>query len=782
MRLDYQALVGIEEFQNAFPVTLQPAIAQADYVTNFTENSTTSSYGVKVDPLINALYPHPVFIPFNQTYSGSTSIVDNGVYVRSGLPSIAYDSIDLSGPGTIQAFAYRPWSYQHYDVLCTNESSADQMKFLAHATVSTAGFAAFISKNHWQNIAVNPENTAFWSIKWVVDGTWFRVHCEAQKPPQLDVAPDGEEWRTINAKLRDNSSPVSTMGNSSPHSNNDAIYLEVLALNGQLEVSLGGSSSPFIVALQNPYPEITEVQFEAQNFTQFSPHLHPIQFTNDMELQSADKTFGSVPITPYRFAVSTPLNSQSLQDGQTFTENGWTISISAINGWSGIPRYLLGASIRPDAKYNGAGYTSKPLAICRIQMILDGVFHINPYNPRAITTRAIRESIRFDPSKLSISHTMQVTLSNFAGIDWWEENYGLRRSGNQHITMRLGWQHMNPEGDGGVGWQHFYGIITGRRFLQGPGAAGTTLTLTCVDQMQQLQDVLIGNPPNMDGWNHYAGVAWYAMAARLSPLQFGFAAMVPTINGGNMLDNPGDPIDPFAYSAYDPDPYFLPLGEGLHPWSPRDRSLPCLSGILQIRAATGFLLFIDRHGYLRYEEWIPPLSQPVYKYFNEVPTSDVYADGGDLSEMFSLEFRTSTDDTRNQVVTVGINSYSSDWDPIVIKREDPYSIYVPDGVTPPYNYVGYPKAFTWLDSRFANSLFADRANANMFRFMSLPELSVSGTSWLQPDVFPLQTIGVNNGRAGTGGIPFYVMGIDNTVSAMGGNFEFSSSFSGRFLI
>jgi len=400
-----------------------------------------------------------------------------------------------------------------------------------------------------------------------------------------------------------------------------------------------------------------------------------------------------------------------------------------------------------------------------------------------LEVQQVVENISFDPNTLAISHTMQVTVDNFQGITSLYQTYGLRGYGNMGIAMRMGWDHMPNGPDGGIGWQHFYGFIN--EYLYQRGAGGDSkLVLNCVDQMQQMADVLIAAPTDLDGWNHYSAMAYLWMYGGVTPAQLAFAGLVPTIDGGTLLSDPSGSIDPFGVSPDDPTPggYFLPYGQGMHPWTPRDRTLPVLSLMEFVRKTTGYLNYIDAQGYARYEQWIPPSAGVTKKVYDEYAYDGYGQPGGEVNELFGMTARIGTANTRNRTILIGIDAFGPEWAPIVESRQDDASIFTDPSVTPPQNYIGYEKAFIWLDARFANEEYASAAADFIFAINRLPDYDVTCQAWLQPEIFPLDTIMVNDWRSNSAGIPFYVMSVQNTLSVLSGNLVLTTTLTGKFLI
>src|SRR6185312_15064995 len=156
--------------------------------------------------------------------------------------------------------------------------------------------------------------------------------------------------------------------------------------------------------------------------------------------------------------------------------------------------------------------------------------------------------------------------------------------------------------------------------------------------------------------------------------------------------------------------------------------------------------------------------------------------GGDINEMFNLQLVNSTENTRNQVILVGIDAYGTDWSPRVESREDEASVYTAPGDLPKANHIGYKAAMAWVDTRFANPPFASRAADNTFAYLSLPEYTVNLATWLQPDLFPMDVIWVNDPKSNSLGVAFYIMSVTNVMSVLGSNIVLQTNIGGKFLM
>jgi hypothetical protein len=373
-----------------------------------------------------------------------------------------------------------------------------------------------------------------------------------------------------------------------------------------------------------------------------------------------------------------------------------------------------------------------------------GIGGINP-------VRQVSHQMVFDPSSLTITSSATVTLDNWHGVDYTRFTTGVGAFGNVGVGLMLGHAHQQFKAPyGRFGMPRFWGMSDTRGFNTSPGGSPSTMTLICVDQTQQLQESLVAAPPDMDGHNHYWAMAFLAQLAGIPVSKLAFAHLVPD--------------DPYSFTRYDTEPYFLPMGAGMHPWTPVNRTLSVLSLMEQIRKATGFMQYFDTQGYLHYEPFSPINSYlaGVKRIFTHTafPSYTGRDWQGGLTEIKNLSISSSVRDVRNQTLLIGVDSEHS-WGVIGSKLEDAPSISSPAG-SQPVNYKGYKSPFVWMDSRFANEGFALRSSLSLFRWLRQPAITATFECWPQYDLYPLDMIYIDDWRTGALGIPFFIMSMSMT--------------------
>lgn len=523
-------------------------------------------------------------------------------------------------------------------------------------------------------------------------------------------------------------------------------------------------------------PRIEAVKVEAEGYTQFCVAVHPMRYVTTGYYTRAPFQTGFVPLpeTVAGFTIHTDGEVGGVLDGNVYNP-------TLLPGAAITPKLTLAGSVGyyrldmtgPDKdmsdqevyeSYLGQEYAEDTPILTRVTTRFEGISEV-PGNaffaiPLGVggenPVQSITESIAFDPGSLTIRHSASVTLDNFRGMAALSAATGIGGLGNVGVGIRLGYAHQQGlVSDGVLGLPRFWGFSSRRSFTVAQGGGAANMILDCQDQMAQLAEVLIAAPADLDGHNHYWAMAYLAQLAGIPLPRMAFAPLVPS--------------DPYGASPYDTAPYFLPMGAGMRPWTPVNRTLPVLSLMDQVRKTTGYLLYFDAIGQLRYEPFLPIfnwLAGPK-RIFRPTPEPSATARDwrGGLTELWDLQVSFDVSEVKNQTLLVGIDSEQS-WGVIASKLEDQASISSPAGYQP-INYKGYKAPFIWMDSRFANEGFALRSSARLFYWLRQPAVTVTFTCWAQPDLFPLDMIWVNDWRTGIAELPFYILSMSTTTPSHG---------------
>lgn len=756
-----QLLLG--HFRNEFPFQLQPTISIPDYLVNTVMGNASDIGTMVTDILAGCCYPKPAMHPHNQKVAGGFTVRDNNTFINAAVPDWTWDSSSsIAGASTTaQAFRGRFYGHQTLDFVWNAATSPVTAEVKLKRILPSApedyrlmGFTALVSRTVYNRVPGNIFVTdCYWEVQWTVQGVLYsvKVGVGSENPPLFRKSSDnGSTWKTVCADLQAAGGGANFYGNSTPQNGQNPILVNVLLINGVMQIRLGGQGAPYVLKVGALATLISGVNVNAKCFTQFGVDIFPTAFAQTATLRSNPISLGFNPdasTPPYYYVAGS--------NGNTKVNSGGTIPTT--NGLIQLTR--VGAVTDAEQSYDLLIFNTAPVGIdfyrtpwvARVTIHVDGRWAAAASAPAAAVPQRIVESTRFDPNGLTIRQHVFFDLNNF---------YGQWRGQAGNIAVQLSLGYTDPPTSL---FPRFTGMCGKYRFNRS-GNRGA-ISMECCDLLKMMEDQIIFAPPLMDGWNHYYAIAYLAQLAGISLSQMAFAALVPA--------------NPFLAAPGDPAPYFLPLGDGMRPWTPRDRESSVLALSDYIRKPTGYLLYFDAQGYLRYEPWVPPSLVSPKRAFTEGPTG---TNGSNLTEYFDLSLSSDLEQVRNQVLLIGINPYDPRWSIILSKREDTQSIYAAPG-SEPKNYVGYKKPFVWTDARFCDPAFTSRAADTIFRLLRIPQLDVSFTCWMQPDLYVMDVIYIDDHKSGTEGVPFYVLGTDVEWSYSGGGRQHCrTTVHGRFLL
>lgn len=785
----YAGEVSFADMHAGLPYVSQPRITVSDFLTSQSPLARVDSGEITYDSDVGAAHPSEVFVPSNQRITDAITIKDDDVHLNGDLPDVEWDTFSVTGDAHVQMFRDRSgYGYQIIDVRSSDPSTAGSLQLEAATALGPTwqGFMFVFNRAMftWHTAAGDPYvNLYFHVSSETALGHRYGIQITPQKRVRIVYSTDeGVSYRPLEATVENGPSYTSMAGNQSRLRGTEFQAVEVKVMAGRLIIRIHGTTTAFSIpvtvpkedendpnpaeVMDNPY--INQVELRCKAFTHISFALHPKFFLAYSSYRSAPQQLGTVAdaSTPPHYTVHTNNEVFSLTSGGSGSPSypaTSSVTVTTVAGTeaSTAPVYDLEIDNgTPEGTYQGQDYTSTTAVVSRVTTRIDEIVEISPYAPVTLpleigTPKApfyIRESIQFQPDRLTIDHTIELHWNNRQGIDEFAFLTGVLASGNVAVNVKMGWQHM-PELI-----QIFRGFVHTYEFDEGPNSY-RVLKMYASDQMMQIGDSFVAAPPNVDGYNHYAAVAEWLMFAGIPLEQMAFRDLVPD--------------DPFTASPDDPDPYYLPVGIGFRPITPINRTLSVTDLLDPIRKYTGNMVYIDSDGLVQYRPWIPPLTEAPKKVFT------MYANE-DLTEMFSMRATSSTLSVRNVVALIGLDQYRTDENLIIETRRDDLSISSP--IPQPKNFVGYKKPMILTDSRFANGPFASDSADRLYNIMRQPEYTVDITSWAQPELFVMDTIIADDGCiSNIRDIPFYVFGIVNTWAVGPSGVLQQSSMNGRFL-
>jgi hypothetical protein len=815
MRVQYKGTVQVGDMNGLFPRQVQPPMRITDFLDLIGPGAYGSVAGMHFNQLHACCSTAPVFVPHDQKVNANVTITDRDQHLL-GVQYVRWNKLTIvtSGAYATQHVQAPHWGCQTIDVQCLADHMADvpNMRLEASTHSDTDGSEADLNCQGFRfwltracHTAVPNDARAYWMLRWKVGDRWYMIRASSSEPlALLESEDDGLTWSEIRGAFRSSASVTETGGNIGP-ALSDALVMTITLLNGRMTVAVGGDVLPAVVELpvDDPYSAlVTRVTLIAAVWTHVGFALHPHKWRASGSFLSIPHQMGFAPdpSAPPYYEVVAASETAIMADGQTWALTwpvGSYLTLQTARMWDGpgpcpecgvqpkhlhlsgctygllrvtAPQYLATLGNLSAGSYgveeDGTTpiyYSDRTLVVSRIVTCVDA---ITQPATRAGTTlllgsgletpvQEVTENVTFDPATLTVRHSCDLTLRNFEGIGGLASRWGVNGVGNIAVKVALGYQHR------GV-FPRFTGYCDTYSFLR-PRAGVAYLRLSCSDQMQQLETMQVFPPACMDGWNHYSAIAYLAESAGISRDQMAFAAYVPV-----------DPFDPVGAGG-DPDPFFLPMGQGNNPWTPVNRGLSVLQLMDYVRKVTGYLLFFDPSGILHYEQWVPANPGAPTRVFEETP-----AQADDLAEISSLYTTVSTRDVRNQLLTIGIDPWNADAEQIVLQSEDAASISSPVG-SQPVNYVGFRSPMLWMDARFANRDFALQANWRMFRWLRQPSYVVQFTTWAQPDLYVMDCIRVIDLKGNYSSLPLYVVGMSTTYSTLGGNITTRSTITARYL-
>ena len=113
-----------------------------------------------------------------------------------------------------------------------------------------------------------------------------------------------------------------------------------------------------------------------------------------------------------------------------------------------------------------------------------------------------------------------------------------------------------------------------------------------------------------------------------------------------------------------------------------------------------------------------------------------------------------------ETIVAGIDAFGPRWDPIVYRQEEEGIVHDPNA----YNHLGYRAPFAWISSQFSGDAYAYRASVELMNYLRNPDLTIRLTSWLQPDLFPMDVIRFQSRRAGTAWLRLVVTGVRHAIT------------------
>lgn len=412
-----------------------------------------------------------------------------------------------------------------------------------------------------------------------------------------------------------------------------------------------------------------------------------------------------------------------------------------------------------DGTFRGVDYSDFCTAVRAVQLFWTPLTVYNPAAPLTLEPEVIEVSHEFNVDTLQIDSSGVLLFNNnrprnLFGFETWGE--WLRDTGQVAIDVFM--NRTDPNGNFGIEQQVFagYGNVFGRIDAS---ANGSYFQMFLADRKRQLMSPRFALPW-LDGWNVFYAIAYLAQLGGYHIDDMAFNQYIPSVPFG-----PGSDLG----SAEGP-AYYLPVGDAGSVLT-RFSGQNLWSVMSKIAYSIGYMIFPDATGALQFRKFKMPagIKRSFYESDRE---SALYQAGGGLEGCWNMTVEKDMAEVRNVNITIGMRAFTK-YEPIVYKQEDSDSIYDPLA----FNHLGYPNPSVWMDSQFSDEEFAYTASVGMHQFLRLPGYRVTLSTWLQPDIFPLDMIAVQSRKLGTYNTRFMVTGVKHRSEKNGG----SSVISARYI-
>lgn len=306
-------------------------------------------------------------------------------------------------------------------------------------------------------------------------------------------------------------------------------------------------------------------------------------------------------------------------------------------------------------------------------------------------------------------------------------------------------------------WRVFSGLANLSSFVSAHGGAVPTVSVDCEGRAVSLMSPR-WDLPWMDGWNIFYAMSFLAALGGIAREDLRFEPHVP----GNPFEDLGDADGNPAF--------FLPIG-------PASGDLTRFSGqplwliMMRIAKMVGYTLFFDAYGKLAFEKYREPEGVKRFFYEDEVQAQS-------LDACWSLSVSRDMRQMRNETILIGPQVGAYKVDPLVESRRDQNSVDDPNA----FNYLGFRNPSVYVDTLFITEEFASEAADAIHAVERVPPARINLTTWLSPDIYPLDVIQVESERFATAGTRLLVMGVRHVMDPNLSYTEISAELTFEFAL
>lgn len=718
-----QGFVRVTDLHNAYGFMDQPSFAGTDRLADLGYTNTFESDGICYDPVLQAVYAEPMFVPHHNLRSNTDwlglvyddedelteTVMPADETARDGLPaypSLFWTLIGKTVQTDFETIIFAPHEYTGLRAALTPGKQHDpaNLGFLAECTLPDPTVGLYLFKRQAEGDDQGGNRLLAFDL-YVDTGVCYSIRYVGGVGIELWLV-DGETSTRIGT-IQSTQSAAAVIGQERArteemHRYSPIVHLDhastiVLLANKILQIWAEGAVKPFVVACDHDEFMKVQVRADGGRYCYFS--VHPMMFRALARMVSNEHNAGFVR------RASTEILYRVLPDDPRVTPS---------TAWEQGTEFRYGVDFANDVEgsYKGVNYARTSAIVRQVD------FEIAPVVVRRndiiaeYTMRECHINIRFDPVNFNIYSTCKLVMNNRQG-EWkngWAYDGG---RGNRAVQIDLGWDLENGSqprnrrftGIGGLDWD----------YSRGP-APESTVVITCEDLSVICRDYPLMNVPWMDGWCHLYAIRYLARLSGIADDQMDFELC----------------SDPFCS---DPDHYHLPIGEGGHPLMYFSPGTTAWQAMNQIRSLTGHMLYFDVYGRLKYYPWVRTDPGPYKRTFYDQPAPGL----DDFQAIERVGFSSSTRHIRTGVTVIGVDAYGPAWRPIISRRDNEDALY-----NKHYSgYVGYRRPWAKVDSIFATQEAADAARDAFFEVASTPYETLTLSNMLaMSDLYPLDVIGL----------------------------------------
>ncbi len=535
------------------------------------------------------------------------------------------------------------------------------------------------------------------------------------------------------------------------------LLIEFRLICGRLSVRIGDLTTPFYfeesrIGVDGALiTKIWRAEVEAESVGWFGFYFRPLCFYAEAALDSDEFQTGF---------FSTNIGDPVVEPAQEL-DPLWEVYVDGDNSALTGPTcdYRLKFAYPESGTYRGAKWTYEVAPIRAVHLSWIPVLDQGLTLPAIAGPRDVEVSHVFNLDSLTIRSkavlgfdaqgVKEMPTGEASTYGEWAINQGL-------VAVEIGMGRNTPAvwgspGEGYAANTVFTGYGKTKDIIQGQGANNWRYEMHCDDRFIQL-DTQRWALPWMDGWNQFYAAMYICQLHGISPNEMIFRDFVP-----NEPFGPGSDLgSPEGLPAY-----YLPVGDQGSELT-RFSTAKGIDVLAKWGKNIGYIQYFNALGGYNFHKFILPQGVKRSFFESDVESSWYQPDGG-LEGMWDVTVEVDRLEVRSEAILVGLSAFAPKYKPIVYRQSDEGVVFDPLA----FNHLGFRNPSAVMDSQFANDYYAWRASVALLFFLRYPALSVSWTTWLQPDLFPGDVVMLQSRRTGTKWIRMMITSIVNKTSIDG---------------